>query len=116
MYWGDETGIKNNTQYSRSFASVGKTPIRPPPAKRVSLNMISAITNPVKVRFMLYESTMKAKVLKRFLRALVESMQGKVFLILDNLRVLHDKVVKRWPERKNGKTILGSVHLGSILT
>lgn len=106
IFWGDETGIKNNTQHGRSFAPVGKTPTQPLPAKRVSLNMISAITNQGTVRFMLYESTMTAKVLKKFLRALIESTPGKVFLILDNLRVHHAKVVKRWLERKTVKRYL----------
>ncbi|WP_409523339.1 IS630 family transposase [Nitrincola sp. MINF-07-Sa-05] len=106
IFWGDETGIKNNTQHGRSYAPVGQTPVQPLPAKRVSLNMISAITNQGTVRFMLYESTMTAKVLKKFLRALIESTPGKVFLILDNLRVHHAKVVKRWLERKAVKRYL----------
>ncbi len=106
IFWGDETGIKNNTQHGRSYAPKGKTPVQTLPAKRVSLNMISAITNQGTVRFMLYESTMTAKVLKKFLRALIESTPGKVFLILDNLRVHHAKVVKRWLERKTVKRYL----------
>lgn len=106
IFWGDETGIKNNTQHGRSYAPKGQTPVQPLPAKRVSLNMISAITNQGTVRFMLYESTMTAKVLKKFLRALIESTPGKVFLILDNLRVHHAKVVKRWLERKTVKRYL----------
>jgi transposase len=106
IFWGDETGIKNNTQHGRSYAPVGQTPVQPLPARRVSLNMISAITNQGTVRFMLYESTMTAKVLKKFLRALIESTPGKVFLILDNLRVHHAKVVRRWLERKTVKRYL----------
>jgi len=96
IFWGDETGIKNTTQHGRCYAPVGKTPVQPLPAKRVSLNMISAITNQGTVRFMLYESSMNAKTLIKFLRALIESTPGKVFLILDNLRVHHAKKVKRW--------------------
>ena len=106
IFWGDETGIKNNIQHGRSFVPVGKTPTQPLPAKPVSLNMISAITNQGTVRFMLYESTMTAKVLKKFLRALIESTLGKVFLILDNFRVHHAKVVKCWLERKTVKRYL----------
>ena len=96
IFWGDETGIKNTTQHGRSYAPKGQTPVQPLPAKRVSLNMISAITNQGEVRFMLYETSMNAKTLIKFLRALIESTPGKVFLILDNLRVHHAKKVKRW--------------------
>ncbi len=106
IFWGDETGMKNHTQHGWCYAPKGQTPVQPLPAKRVSLNMISAITNQGTVRFMLYESTMTAKVLKKFLRALIESTPGQVFLILDNLRVHHAKVVKRWLERKTVKRYL----------
>jgi transposase len=106
IFWGDETGIKNTTQHGRSYAPIGKTPVQPLPAKRVSLNMISAITNQGTVRFMLYESMMNAKVLIKFLRALIESTPGKVFLILDNLRVHHAKIVKRWLAKKPVKRYL----------
>lgn len=106
IFWGDESGIQNTTQYGRSYAPAGKTPIQPLPAKRVSLNMISAITNQGTVRFMLYESTITARVLIKFLRALIKSTPGKVFLILDNLRVHHAKVVKRWLDRTEVKRYL----------
>ena len=96
IFWGDETGIKNTTQHGRCYAPKGKTPVQTIPAKRVSLNMISAIANQGEVRFMLYESNMNAQVLIKFLRALIESTPNKVFLVLDNLRVHHAKKVKRW--------------------
>lgn len=106
IFWGDETGIKNTTQHGRCYAPKGKTPVQAIPAKRVSLNMISAIANQGEVRFMLYESTMNAKVLIKFLRALIESTPGKVFLILDNLRVHHAKKVKRWLATRTVKRYL----------
>lgn len=65
-------------------------------AKRASLNMISAITNQGKVRFQLYEGTMNAKRLIRFLKRLMKDAERKVYLILDNLRVHHAHEVKQW--------------------
>ena len=106
IFWGDETGIKNTVQHGRSYAPVGKTPVQALPAKRVSLNMVSAITNQGTVRFMLYESTMTADVLIKFMRGLIASTPGKVFLILDNLRVHHAKKVKRWLEKGTVKRFL----------
>lgn len=58
--------------------------------------MISTVTNQGKVRFMFYEGTMNAQRLIRFLRRLVKDAGRKVFLILDNLRVHHAKLVKEW--------------------
>ncbi len=67
--------------------------------KRFSLNMISAISNQGLVRFMIYEKNMNARVLIKFLRWLIKDANRTVFLILDNLRVHHAKLVKAWLER-----------------
>ena len=58
--------------------------------------MISAITNQGQVRFQLYEGTMDAKRFIGFLKGLTQDAKRKVYLILDNLRVHHAKVVKKW--------------------
>lgn len=60
--------------------------------------MISAITNQGKVRFRIFEGTMKADVLIHFMIRLLKDAKRKVFLILDNLRVHHAKPVKEWLE------------------
>lgn len=103
IYWGDETGIKNDCQHSRGYSPRGKTPVVSINAKRFSVNMISAINNRGTVRFMLYEQTMNARVLIKFMRRLVKDAGRKVFLILDNLRVHHAKLVKAWIERNKDK-------------
>ncbi len=96
VHWGDETGIRSDSQHGRSYSPKGKTPVIRLSAKRSSINMISTVTNQGKVRFMIYQETMSAKVLIRFLRRLVKDADRKVFLILDNLRVHHAKPVKKW--------------------
>jgi len=45
IYWGDETGIRNDCQHSRGYAPKGQTPIVEISAKRFSTNMISAINS-----------------------------------------------------------------------
>ena len=96
IHWGDETEVRSNCQHGRSYAPKGKTPVIRLSAKRSSINMISSVTNQGKVRFMLYQETMTAKVLIRFFKRLIEDATKKVFLILDNLRVHHAKVVRQW--------------------
>jgi len=98
IHWGDETGVNNEAYNARGFAPRGKTPVIHLNAKKSSINMISTITNQGKVRFMLYRETMTAKVLLRFLSRLIKDVAPKVFLILDNHRVHHSKVVKKWLE------------------
>jgi len=42
---------------------------------------------------------MTAKVLIKFLKRLVKESENKIFLVLDNLRVHHAKIVKAWLEK-----------------
>lgn len=96
IYWGDETGLRNDSQHERGYAPKGKTPVIRLNAYRTSANMISAITNQGKVRFMVFEGSMNASVLIDFCKRLIKSAKRKVYLILDNLRVHHAKVFKAW--------------------
>jgi transposase len=103
IHWGDETGINNQAYNAKGFAPKGKTPIIDLNAKKSSINMISAITNQGKVRFMLYQETMTSKVLLKFLSRLIVDVERKIFLILDNHRVHHSKAVKKWFETHKEK-------------
>jgi len=96
IYWGDETGVRNQCQHTRGYAPKGQTPILKTQAKRLSFNMISAITNQGTVRFMTYRETMTVKVLLRFFKRLIKDAKRKVFMILDNLRVHHAHLVRDW--------------------
>jgi transposase len=99
IYWGDETGLRNDCQHERGYALKGKPPTLVLNANRASINMISAITNQGKVRFRIFEGTMNADVLIEFMMRLLKDAKRKVFLILDNLRVHHAKPVKEWLEK-----------------
>ena len=98
IQWGDETGVRNVNQHGRSYAPKGKTPVKKNMSKRFSINMISTITNQGRVQFMIYTGTMNADRLVEFLGQLIKNKEQKIFLILDNLRVHHSKVVKQWVE------------------
>lgn len=98
IHWGDETGVRNNSQHGRSYAPKGKTPVKKNMAKRFSVNMISTVTNRGKVEFMIYTSTMNSQMFIKFMEQLIKNKEMKVFLILDNLRVHHSKIVKQWEE------------------
>ena len=98
IYWGDETGVRNQCQHARGYAPKGQTPIVKSTANRLSFNIISAITNQGTVRFMTYHETMTVKVLLKFFKRLIKDAKSKVFLILDNLRVHHAHLVRDWLE------------------
>ncbi|XVN44691.1 MAG: IS630 family transposase [Rickettsia hoogstraalii] len=91
IHWGDEVGIKSECQVLQSYSLKGKTPVVIHKSKRFTINMISTVTNNGKLRFMLYEDTLKTDIFIEFLRRLVKYAKRKIFLILDNLKVHHSK-------------------------
>lgn len=86
----------------RSFAPKGKTPVVPTVGgTRHKLSMIATVTNQGKTRWMIIDEAFNADKLIEFMQALIQDAGRKVFLILDNLRVHHSRVVKAWVnERK----------------
>jgi transposase len=98
IQWADETGLCNGSYYGRSYAPRGQTPAIRLPARPQRINLISTVTNQGKVRFMVYRDTMTAQTMIRFMRRLVKDVGRKVFLIVDNLRVHHSKLVREWLE------------------
>lgn len=106
IYWGDETGVKNQCNHGRSYAPKGKTPVKKSMSKRFSVNMVSAITNQGKVQFMIYSDNMNADKFIDFMQQLIKSSTRKVYFIVDNLRVHHSKIVKEWAEENKDKIAL----------
>ncbi len=103
IYWGDETGIQTGANVEKGYSPRGKTPVLRQTAQKHRINMISAISNQGRVRFMFYRDNMNSKRLITFMRRLVKDVGRKVYLILDNLKVHHSELVKRWLEKHKEK-------------
>jgi transposase len=96
IHWGDETGLRSDDVRGRGYAPKGRTPVVQVCSNRESLSLISTVTNQGKVRWMVFGGALNAKILIRFFKRLIQDAQRKVFVILDNLRVHHAKVVREW--------------------
>lgn len=97
IFWGDETAVQNVANYARGYAPKGQTPVVKVPAKKMHINMISAISNQGKLHFLLYSDAINSDRLISFMEAIIKTTTGrKVYLILDNLRVHHSKKVTEW--------------------
>ena len=97
IHWGDETALVNTDVRGRSYAPAGKTPVAMAiGGTRQKLSMIATVTNQGKTRWMIIDDAFDADKLIEFLQALIQDAGKKVFLILDNLRVHHSKLVKAW--------------------
>lgn len=97
IHWGDETALVNTDVRGRSYAPAGKTPVAfAVGGTRQKLSMIATVTNQGKTRWMIIDDAFDSEKLIEFLQALIKDAGKKVFLILDNLRVHHSKIVKAW--------------------
>lgn len=96
IYWGDETGLRSGDVRGRGYSTKGQTPIINATAKYENLSMVSAITNKGRVHWMIVDGSVDIKKFIEFLKGLVRYSRVKIFLILDNLRVHHAKLVTAW--------------------
>jgi transposase len=108
IWWADETACVSLPSYIRGYAPKGShyKPILTHPAKKFKINMISAITNTGKTMFALYEENINVDRFIDFLQRVIDSSQKKIYMIVDNLRVHHAKLVKQWLAENKEKIAL----------
>lgn len=98
IHWGDETGLRSDDVRGRGYAPKGQTPVVRANAARQSLSVISTVTNKGQMRWKVFAGALNAMILIRFLERLTRGQQKKIFLVLDNLRVHHSRIVRAWLE------------------
>ena len=104
IHWGDETALVNTDVRGRSYAPAGKTPVAMAVGgTRHKLSMIATVSNQGKTRWMIIDEAFDANKFIEFLEALITDAGKKVFLILDNLRVHHSRLVKAWAAEHSEK-------------
>lgn len=106
IWWADETSCQSLPNNLKGYAPKDKhsKPILEHTAKKFKINMISAITHTGKSMFSLYDESIKIDSFIEFCQKVIDSSDKKVYLIVDNLRVHHAKLVKAW-EKENSKYI-----------
>jgi len=100
IYFADETGIHSRANNPRGFAPKGQPPVVLVETKRERVNMIAAIAANGHRRFMLYEEKTTQQKLIEFMKNMVREQKRrkkkKVYLIIDNLKVHHGKLVEEY--------------------
>lgn len=95
--WGDESGLRSDTQVGREYAPKGKTPATNlSQKKRHQINFIASVSNQGLVRFMLYAGKLDALVFITFLERLIERRERKLYWIVDNHPVHQAASVRDW--------------------
>ena len=104
IFFEDEAGIRTDHHAGTTWAPVGQTPVVITTGERKSVQMISAISPRGELRFRVYEGHMNAEVFISFLKALLETVPGKVYLIVDGHPVHRSKKVREFvDERTEGR-------------
>ena len=106
LHWAEERGLKNHYNHGKSYTPKEGTPVKTSMSKHFSLNMVSSVTNQGKVQFMLYSTTINTDKFIEFLEQLIKSTDKKLYVILDNLKIHHCKIVKQWAENNKDKIAL----------
>ena len=88
IYWGDETAVQEDAHWVRGYAPKGMTPVLTQRTRRDTLSMISAISARGEIAFRIIEGAFDAVRFKEFLEALIDGAERKIFLVVDNLRVI----------------------------
>ena len=85
IFFADEASIRTDHHAATTWAPVGQTPVVITTGERKSVNMVSAIS-PFELRFRVQEEKMNAGKFIDFLKALLDSVPGKIFLIVEAIR------------------------------
>jgi transposase len=101
--WGDESGLRSETQVGRGYAPMSQTPEIQPNPQRVSVNFLASVSNQGKVRFMLYTQKLTAQVFITFLERLIAKRERKLMWIVDRHPVHRSDAVHRWLQAHRDK-------------
>jgi transposase len=98
ILWQDESGVQlRHLAPQAGYAPRGERAVARLSGKRVSANMISALSNGGQLHFSIFEGRFTTKLFIEFLDRLIRSHPDrKIFLICDNHSTHHAKAVKQW--------------------
>ncbi len=103
IFFEDESGIRSDYHSGTTWAPRGKTPVVLRTGKRVSCNMLSAVSARGELRFMVRRGGVGAAVFIQFLKRLMHGVRHPIFLIVDGHPSHHARMTQRFIESLNGK-------------
>lgn len=102
IFFEDEAGLRTDHHAGTTWSPVGQTPVVIKTGERKSISMVSAISPRGELRFRVQEGSMNAGRFIDFLKALLSTVEGKVFLIVDGHPVHKSKKVREFAENETG--------------
>ena len=102
IFFADEASVRTNYHAGTTWAPVGKTPTVAASGKQQSISMVSAVSPRGELHFKLHETGIKKEEFLEFCKMLIADVGRPVFLIMDNSRVHHAKVIKEYAQNSDG--------------
>lgn len=97
IMWADEACALAGAIKTKGYSPKGCSPVvRRPANKSIKCKMISAVGNSGDLFFMFHQETMNTDIFKDFIQRLQVDIKQPIFLIVDNLRVHHAKILQSW--------------------
>lgn len=84
IFFADESGVRSDYHSGTTWAPIGHTPVVITTGKRFSWNMLAAISPVRSIYFEVNDQHLNSAVFIAFLKHLIASVEGKIFLIVDN--------------------------------
>jgi len=103
LYFADEAGIPSDCHTVTTWAPVGETPVAMATGRRISLNMIFAVSPRRDLRFMVHEGSVTASVFKVFLSRLMVGVTKPVFVIVESHPIHKSRMVKDYMDGLDGQ-------------
>lgn len=103
IFYGDEAGIQSDHNAGMTWGPRGETVLVKKTGYREKVNVLSAISKPGGLRFMLVDGSVDTATFCTFLDRLMKGRRRPVFLILDNASIHRSKVLKEHVASYKGK-------------
>ncbi len=96
IFFADEAGCRTDHHSGRTWSPVGQTPVVRNLGKHESIGMASAISMRGAMFWMTFDGTMNSALFTEFPDLLIHDIDGKIFLIVDNVRYHTSKETGEW--------------------
>ena len=98
IFFADEAGCRTDHHSGRTWSPVGQTPVVKNLGKHDSIGMASAISMQGAMFWMTYDGSMNSTLFTEFLNLLIHDIEGKIFLIVDNVKYHSSKETSEWTQ------------------
>ena len=106
LYFVDEAAFRSDAHRGTTWGKIGETPVVKDSGGRFGVKLISAVSARGDLHFDVIEDTMDAHRFIDFLKKLRQDAGCPVFVIADNAKYHHSKVVKAFLETEKGQIMM----------